>query len=517
MKQSGDYLNYLWIFLLGSLAVLGFAPFHKPYATLLSLACYFFLLLNAPTKQRIKVGFFFGMGYFGFGVSWVIISIHDFGQLNYFVSALITLLFIAYLSLFPALVAYLFGSLPSKTGSLYSMLLFSSLWCLSETLRSTLLGGFPWLLIGTTQIDTPLKYLAPWFGVSGLSFFSAFSAALLTIAVHKNTLKRHYYLIAFVLVFLTPSLVENKHWTSIKKEPLTVGIVQANLSMRDKWDDALFWNLLEFYKGSIDKLLGKQLIILPESAIPLPASYLDDYLLALNNKALKANSALLLGILQASNEAETNYYNALISLGWAKGEHLKHQLVPFGEYIPKPFVAINRWLGLPQPNILSGKTRQPLIKIANHPIASLICYEIAYPHLLRLQMPLAQWIVSISDNGWFGHSLASHQQLQMAQMLSLLTGRFQIIVNNDGLSSIINDTGEIINQLPSFQSGILEGEIFPAQGTTPWILWQDYPVLIFCSLFLIFILILPLRPFTKKSAIAGEDKRSYSNASPSLD
>ncbi|MCL9684624.1 apolipoprotein N-acyltransferase [Legionella maioricensis] len=492
------YTLYIFIFITGLLAPLGFAPFHMPGITILSLAFLFSALLNCSAKKSFTLGFIFGVGYFGFGVSWVIISIHDYGQLNYFLSGLTTLIFVFYLSLFPASVSYVFKLLQSNHDKLLSILLFSSLWCLSEFIRANLFTGFPWLLIGTTQIDTPLRYLAPLLGIYGLSLFCSFTAGLLTIAVRENSIKRYYYLILFVLILITPSLGKNIHWTEVKKDPVTIGVIQANLSMRDKWDDSLFWSLLKFYGQAIDKLLGKQLIILPESAIPLPASYLDEYLLKLNKKALKAKSALMLGILQPANDNETYYYNSVISLGQAQGEHFKQRLVPFGEYIPAPFVAINRWFNLPEPNILPGKKDQQLIKIADNPIASLICYEIAYPNLLRHQMPLARWIVSISDNGWFGRSLASYQQLQMAQVLSLLTGRFQIVVNNDGLSSVINNNGDIVEGLPPFSSGILEGEIFPAEGATPWVIWYDYPSIIFCSLFIIFILILQLRQFTKK-------------------
>ena len=495
---KSKYITFIFTFIAGLVAPLGFAPFHMPGVTILSLAFLFSTLLNCPIKQGVISGFIFGLGYFGSGVSWVIVSIHDYGQLNYLLAGLATLLFVIYLSFFPALVAYTFKLLESKRNRFITMLLFSTLWCLSEFMRSNLFSGFPWLLIGTSQIDTPLRYLAPIFGIYGLSLISAFTATLLTIAVREPSFKRYYYFVLFILIIIGPSIGKNIQWTKIKKEPVTIGVIQANLSMRDKWDDALFWNLLKFYEKAIDKLLGKQLIILPESAIPLPASYLDDYLLKLHKKALMAKSALMLGILQPTNDSEINYYNSLITLGEAKGEHLKHQLVPFGEYIPKPFVAINRWLNLPEPNILPGTTDQQLIKILDQPIASLICYEIAYPKLLRLQMPLARWIVSISDNGWFGRSLASYQQLQMAQVLSLMTGRFQVVVNNDGLSSVINNKGDIIDSLPPFSSGILQSEIFPAEGTTPWIIWYDYPVLIFCSFFLILILILRIHPFTLK-------------------
>ncbi|MBI2785401.1 MAG: apolipoprotein N-acyltransferase [Legionella longbeachae] len=487
------YAKYFLLFMAGLLGPLGFAPFHMPGVTLLSLAFLYSSLHNCSIKQGFFLGFYYGIGYFGFGVSWVIVSIHDYGQLNYFLAGLITLVFIMYLALFPALVGYLFKLLELKHRKLLSLALFSTLWCVCEYSRATLFSGFPWLLVGTTLIDTPIKYIAPILGIYGLSLVCVLISTLLTLAVSQNSQKRYYYLIVVVLLIIGPITCKNISWSQIKNEPVSVGAVQANLSMRDKWDENLFWSLLKYYENAINELLGKQLIILPESAIPLPASYLDKYLNKLDKKALKAKSALLVGILQPTNDSETNYYNSTITLGGAKGKKLKQQLVPFGEYIPKPFVTINHWLNLPEPNLLPGKKHQPLIRIGDYPIANLICYEIAYPKLLREQMPEAQWIVSMSDNGWFGHSLASYQQLQMAQILSLLTGRYQIVVNNDGLSSVIDAHGEITESLPSFSSGILESTIYPAEGITPWIMWQEYPSLIFCLFFLAFILFIHLR------------------------
>lgn len=492
-----NYSSYIAMFFSGLSGSLGFAPFHMPGLTIISLALLFAQLLNCNKKQAFSLGFIFGLGYFSLGVSWVIVSIHDYGQLNYFLSGLITLSFIAYLSLFPALVSWVFKIL-DKNNRLLTMLLFSCLWCLSEYCRATLFNGFPWLLVGVSQIDTPLKYLAPILGIYGLSFLCAFLATLLTVSMLEQSVKRFYFIILFILIMITPSLGKYVHWTQIDNTPISVGAVQPNLSMRDKWDEALFWKLLKYYEQTTESLLGKQLIIFPESAIPLPASYLEEYLLNLHNKALKANSSLLLGILQPTNESETSYYNSIISLGQGTGEHVKQQLVPFGEYIPNPFVAINKWFDLPEANIMSGKLLQNLINISTHPIASLICYEISYPDIVRSQMPMAHWIVSISDNGWFGRSLASYQQLQMAQMLSLLTGRYQVVVNNDGLSSLINETGNIIDSLPPFSSGVLQGTIYSAQGITPWIIWSEYPALFFSSFLLIFIIFLQLWRITKQ-------------------
>ena len=96
--RSG-YLNYLFVFVAGLLAPLGFAPFHLPGLTFISLAFLFLRLQNCTTKQGFYLGFLYGMGFFGFGVSWVVVSIHDYGQLNYFFAGLATLIFIMYLKI----------------------------------------------------------------------------------------------------------------------------------------------------------------------------------------------------------------------------------------------------------------------------------------------------------------------------------------------------------------------------------------------------------------------------------
>ncbi len=169
-----QYSKFIVVFLAGLLAPLGFAPFHLPGLTILSLAILFSKFLQCTVKQGFTLGFLYGLGYFGFGVSWVIISIHDYGQLDYFLAGVITLLFIMYLSLFPGIVGYSFKLLSAKCNLLTCMLLFSTLWCIGELIRSKLFTGFPWLLTGITQIDTPLRYMAPVVGVYGLGLICSF-------------------------------------------------------------------------------------------------------------------------------------------------------------------------------------------------------------------------------------------------------------------------------------------------------------------------------------------------------
>ncbi|MDF1683079.1 MAG: apolipoprotein N-acyltransferase [Legionellaceae bacterium] len=518
LHPSSTWRSTLRAFCSGLLLPLGFAPFHMPGLAILGLALLFLQLRTRTAKQAFTIGFAFALGFFGLGVSWIYASIHSYGHLNFILSALFTLLFVAYLALYTGFMAMMYQRLAKNMPDYTRVLLFSSLWLLSEYLRSTCLGGFPWLLIACGQMDSPLQHLLPVVGILGTGWFTAFASSVLGLVFLKSGSKKRLGFIFFVLLVMSPEALKYTqaytHWTQANKQPLSVGVIQANLSMRDKWDESLFWNILDYYQEAASKLIKtKQLIVMPESAIPLPSSYVSDFLETLNQEAQKNNSAVLLGIPHPnapniSNASDTSnkttYHNALLSLGQADGVYLKQHLVLFGEYLPHWLLKFNAWLGLPAPNMATGQTRQKLMTVNQHPFAALICYELAYPELLRTQLPQAEWIVSISDDGWFGRSFAVYQHLQMAQVLSKQTGRFQIVSNNSGLSSLINTEGAIINKLPAFETRILEGVIHSATGTTPWVRTGDMP-------FVLFSAFICLIAFGFRLKLAARKKRRYPN------
>lgn len=505
-------------FLSGVLLPFGFAPFHYPGLAIIGLVLLFSQLTSELTSLGIKarlrsfnIGFFFGLGYLGVGVSWVFVSIHEYGHLNYFLAGIITLMFITFLAIYLGLFGYLFQITAHKRSKLIACILFSGLWCLCEYLRATLLTGFPWLLLGFGQLDTPLKYLLPIIGVYGVGFITALAASVLAVTLQKNTLKSIPGLAVFIGLIILPLGLKTKSWTTQQPSPISVGIIQANLSMKDKWDEALFWKLLSYYKKETEKLLSKNdLIVMPESAIPAPDSYVADFLESLHQKGLDTKTSILLGI--PSEPSHAIYYNSLLALGMANGSYQKKHLVPFGEFIPKSFKKITDWLSIPMTNLTAGPHIQPLVLVNGHPIATLICYELAYPMLLREQLPKAEWIVSISDDGWFGRSFAIYQQLQMAQALSVQTGRYQVVANNDGLSAIIDIDGNIIDSLPAYKAGILQSKLYASLGATPWVKWGDAPVL------LISLIIFLVGIFQRVYAvITRRVKHSCSNTEPTHD
>lgn len=493
---SRPYFRLIGSFLSGLLLPFGFAPFHLPGSSLLGVALLFAFLNGQPRKSSFIYGFVFGLGYFGLGVSWVYVSIHEYGHIHEVISALITLMFVFFLSLYPGAMSYLYVTFRKKTRPLVSCLMFSALWCLSEYGRSTLLGGFPWLLLGVGQLDTPLKEILPILGIYGVSFFACFAATALVMFIQVASIQRYVWLCTFVGTLIIPSVLHEKVWGEINPTPVSVGIIQANLSMRNKWDENIFWQLLRLYQNNIEDLISKnrQLIILPESAIPISSSYISDFLETLDIQAKRAGSSILIGMIEENHLEEPSYYNALNAFGDAKGLYIKQHLVPFGEFTPKPFESLMKWLDFPMSNMTQGQPKQDLIQVKHLSIASLICYEIAYPDLVRQQLPEAGLIVSVSDDGWFGHSLAVYQQLQMAQALAKQTARYHVTVNNDGLSSIIDSQGYIISSLPTFTSGILEGNIYSTSGSTPWVIMGDKPLMVLFALIILLTIILENKP-----------------------
>lgn len=500
ISRSYPLMLCLRFFLIGLLLPLGFAPFHFPGMSLLSLALLCLELNHCQKKYALQGGFFFGLGAFGVGVSWVYVSIHTYGHLSPFFSAFITLIFIAYLSCFTALFACIYHWLKTPLKPISRVLLFSTLWTLSEYLRSTLFTGFPWLLLGLGQLDSPLGAILPILGVYGTSFVASLAAACLSYALMKSQTRRYYWLMLFLSLLFSPYLLKDRSWTQPIHQPIRVGIIQANISMREKWDDALFWSILETYQTKIKTLLGQDLIVLPESALPVPTHYISDYLDELQDVAQQNDSGLLIGMPSQTHGSEkTFYYNTLITLGKAKGSYTKRHLVPFGEYIPAPFRSITEALGIPDPDLSPGPDIQPPIRVKQLPIASLICYELAYSELLRNQLPQATFIVSVSDDGWFGHSLAMYQQQQIAQVRSLQTGRYQIMANNDGLSAIIDDRGQLVASLPPLSEGTLTSRIHPRIGLTPWMRLGDHSIILSLLVFMLFQNYKPLAQGIRKA------------------
>ena len=474
MKQR--FLKPLLALVSGALLAFAFAPFNFPVLAFFAPACLCWLIIDLSSKQAFYVGWLFGLGLFGIGVSWVYVSIHTYGHTEILLAALMTFGFIAVLSLFPACGCALFKALTPRFSPLKMSLLFPLTWVAAEWARAFFASGFPWLLLGYTQIHGLLNGFLPLMGSYGVSFIVSLTALLLVLAAFPRStqMTRLYALLLILIIFSLGWAVKSRLWTTPSGKSLSIALIQGNISQTLKWDPNHFEAILNTYQQLTEQVWGEDLIIWPEGAIPAPVTYVLTYLNDLATRAQSAGSALIIGTLLP--DSEDNLSNGMLLFGSADGQYEKRHLVPFGEYLPftRQLHGLIPFFNLPMSNLRSGAAIQPLLRIKGIKIAPTICYEIAFAHLVWLQSAQANLLLNISDDSWFGSSIASAQQEQIAAVRARETGRPLITVNNNGLSAFISPMGTIIQHLPLSQQGILKQTIQGYTGQTPLIALITY-------------------------------------------
>ncbi|MFT3742051.1 MAG: apolipoprotein N-acyltransferase [Gammaproteobacteria bacterium] len=466
--------------LVGALLPLAFSPFHIYGFSVLCPALLLALLLGASPKQAFWRAFLFGMGFLGIGISWVYISLHVYGQADGWIAGLLTALMIMVLSLYIAVPFYFFAKFFPKPLASQSLLVFPTLWVITEGLRTWLLTGFPWLLLGNTQLYSPLAGLAPIIGVYGVSWVTAFVSALLLLCWRQRQKFSQVLgcILILVVVGVTSAQLKKIQWTKPAGATVQVSLVQGNIPQTLKWQPTQAQASLDLYQKLTLALPNQRIIVWPEAAITFWPDQITDFLAKFNRMLKDKHSTVLTGIPYMQKDQA---YNALLAIGNGQGVYLKRHLVPFGEFIP--FRGLLVWLKdyvqIPMSDFASGPKHQPPI-IANHiPIASFICYEIAYPWLVAQTAKQSQLLVTISDDSWFGKSLASAQHVEIAQMRALETGRYLLMSTNDALTAIINPQGHVSSFAPPYETYVLNGTIQPMQGNTPWMRIGIYPLLLF--------------------------------------
>lgn len=480
----------------GILLVLAFAPFGFYPLAVICPAILFLLWLNCTPKQGLVRGFLFGCGFFGVGVSWIFISIHNFGNANIFLAGLITLLFVVICAFFFGLQGYClakFFPVPSKNKLL---LAFPCGWVLVELFRGWFFTGFPWLLLGASQTDSPLRGLAPIIGELGLSFLVSLSSGLLIIAVLSfSTRFKKYFPVtrvqqicaAISLIFMwgTAASLISIQWTQPLNQPFDVALVQGNIPQQMKWTQKYILSTIQRYVELTYPVWNKPLIVWPETAIPLFKNDAENILSELSQKAKNSHSTLITGI---PVQKGFDYYNAAVALGVGEGEYLKRHLVPFGEYVPfsKLFGSLLGFLNIPMSSFSEGPSHQTLIHMQGIQLGIYICYEIIFPSLVLSDLPQANLLITISDDAWFGHSFAAAQHLQMGQMRAMETGRYLLFSSNSGITAIVNPQGKVIARAPEFQPAVLTGTVQAMSGSTPFMKLGLAPIMFFVlGLFLI--------------------------------
>ncbi|HAJ91877.1 MAG TPA: apolipoprotein N-acyltransferase [Gammaproteobacteria bacterium] len=479
MSGLPERYSALLVMFAGAAAVTAFAPFGWFPVAALSLAVLFDQWSRDTRKLAFRHGLLFGAGFFGAGISWVFISIKVYGHVATPVAISITAGLIAFLSLYPALLGYFLVRAFRTLTPAVLLVAMPAGWVIAEWLRGWVFSGFPWLTMGSSQIDGPLGAYAPVLGVFGTGWTVALSASLLVI------LFRGWYrlpgLVLLLLLWGGGYLLNSIQWTEPRGEALQVALVQGNISQDDKWAPDNLLNTFSRYSELTFNETDVDLVVWPETAIPAFYDQVEDNFIAyLETELEKTGISLITGV-PVLEKATWEYYNAVISLGGEQAFYYKQHLVPYGEYLPLRWLIGNTLdaLAVPNADFSSGGASQPLLQAAGYPVSSSICYEIVFGEQIIRDLPEAAMLVNISNDAWFGNSLAPHQHLEMTRMRAKETGRPMLRATNTGISAVIDHKGRIVEQGPQFEIAVIRSAVVPMQGATPYVLLGNTPVIIF--------------------------------------
>jgi apolipoprotein N-acyltransferase len=456
----------------GALLSLAFAPVNWFPLAFLCPALLFVLWNGASAWRAAWRAWLFGLGLFGVGASWIYVSLHNFGNMAAPLAGLATFLFVAILAVSPALVGWVQARLArgDEAGATHRLLVVPALWVLAEWLRGTFLSGFPWLHLGYSQVDTPLAGFAPWLGVYGVSLATAMIAGALAGALLAPARAWRASATVIVAVTVLGFALGRIDWSTPSDGALRVALVQENVPLRIKWAARHRDEIVARYLARSRAQLDADLIVWPEAAVP---AYLDEVAgLRSELRALAGSSptAFLAGIVE--REPGRRYYNSVLLVD-ATGEatYRKRHLVPFGEYLPlKPWLQwLLDYLHIPMSDFVPGPEVQPLLAVKGQVLGISVCYEDAFGEEVIRALPAASVLVNVSEDAWFGDSLAPHQRLQMARMRALETARPMVRSANTGPSALIDHRGAVVAQSRQFEELVLRVEVVPRAGATPYV------------------------------------------------
>ncbi|OQW93989.1 MAG: apolipoprotein N-acyltransferase [Beggiatoa sp. IS2] len=462
----------------GASLPLAFAPFALFPIAWLSPAILFLLWRDQTPVRACWRGLLFGIGLFAVGISWINNSFYYFGGIPLPGSILLTLGFICSMALYPALLGWLLTRGFPKTNAVKLFLIIPASWVLMEWLRGWLFTGFPWLTLGYSQIDSPLRGFAPLLGVYGVSWVTVLIASALAYIFHY---KRHFLPISLLIMTFASSgwLLSKITWHHAVDKPLAVALVQGNIPQEYKWATGFQISSIQRYLYLSQAHRDANLIIWPETAIPLFHHQIIGFLESLQAEHTKNGTDFLIGI-PVMNPAKTAYFNGIMSISENPGFYFKRHLVPFGEYIPLQSILgkLLKLLEVPLSDFTAGAADQPNLRVANQAIGLSVCYEDVFGELLRTSLPEATLLVNVSNDAWFSDTLAPYQHLEIARMRALESGRFLLRATNTGISAVIDASGRIVAQATPSKVYVLRAQVQPYQGTTPYIYFGNALVII---------------------------------------
>jgi len=457
----------LWIF-----AWFGFLPL-------------FFAIRNKTRAQAFLLSYLSGI-IFWLGTIWWLVHVTLAG----------TILLILYLALYFGLFGLLASSYPLSTIYLpagrqatYYLLSIPSIWVLLEYLRSHLLTGFPWALLGYSQyLNLPVIQIADITGAWGVAFL----VMLVNVAIYLALIKKQKR--AIILSCLLCVLVSLGYGyykiNFLRKSPIQksirISVVQGNILQDLKWDINSRDFIIDRYVNLTLQAIkdNPDLIIWPEAALPVVLEEEPFYYEKVKDLVKQIKTPVVLGAVTLRNG---HYYNSSLLVS-DKGENLelydKLHLVPFGEYIPLKKILGFLETVVPIGEITPGKEYKVFNGSAKFSV--LICFEDLFPELSRRFVKKgASFLVNITNDAWYKMSSAPYQHLQASVFRAVENRVFLVRSANTGVSCFIGPSGEIVSYIKSnlgqtiFSSGYDTQRIFVEKGILSfYTAWGDVFILL---------------------------------------
>ena len=450
-------LNFIIPVLFGLIGIFAFAPFSIKFLIFISYGYLIHLLISNNNGVFWKV-FCWGLGHWGLGMSWIIVSVYYYGETTIAMSSIIYILLVVILTLIftsPLLILKSALSFTKINNNFFSVLFISSIFTISEFSRYFFLNGVPWLIPGNIFLDTISQNIYPIFGVTAASFFIYFICAL--FIVYSNN-KISYVSAAILIISLLPFSPADEI-----KDGIKVSIVQPASDPFLKYEDNYYLKIEDNLNKLIDTVSkDSELVVLPEAELPYSQNSIRfiDFL-----KNTEISEKIILGVWKYE---DAKLYNAIYSPRYNEA-YKKIHLVPFGEYIPfiEGLRGIINFFDLPMSNVSHGSQLQENIRILdNIPISSPICFDIAFPNTVRKMNKSSLLMINVSNDTWFGNSIGPYHHLSIARVRSIENNRYTIRATNDGISAIISNKGTIVTLLDKGKSGILEGNVKLIKNST---------------------------------------------------
>jgi apolipoprotein N-acyltransferase len=451
----------------------------------------FLCLENKTITQSFRIGWITGFVAFLGMLYWVILAMHRYGGIPILVSLIILGALTLYLSLYTGGFAALLSMVQKRTG--WSVLILAPpLWVSLEYIRSVLLTGFPWENLGYSQYNAlPVIQIADALGVYGVSFLVVMVNSLIFGLIRPRRTEARAYIRFFVSLVAVVGTVLGYGFMRMEQEkqrvsahtPIKVGIVQGNIDQSMKWEDSYQSETLQIYRDLTQKADEKtpELVIWPETAVPFFFPFDQPFSPSVRNVAREADVHLLFGSPFYQGEGDrVRYLNSAYLLspeGEIMGRYDKIHLVPFGEYVP-----LSRFLPFIRPlvegvgDFVSGeKTTGPVVfSMGETKFGVLICYEIIFPGLNRRFIRNgADFLVTITNDAWFGKTSAPFQHFSMATFRAVEHRAFVARAANTGISGIISSTGSIVTQTQIFSREVVNGEICGENSETFYTRYGD--------------------------------------------